>query len=148
MFLDPIRRRSYLLLSYLLLFYTLREGDYHYRVSEYAKATQIKRFYSHEMIPFSTKVLMASITLLFLCCLYRYIKENKDVFLGALQSRLPWALMTFFWGSVFFLSQLIDQLPFFHNVIGQVFEEVFEATAELLALIAVLLFRYQSCKRE
>ncbi|MCW8932870.1 MAG: hypothetical protein OQL19_21845 [Gammaproteobacteria bacterium] len=145
-FIEPVRRSSYLCLSYLLLFYALREGDYHYRVSEYAKATQIKRFYSHEMIPISTKLFMACITLLFLYCFFKYLKNNKAIFFNALRAKLPWAIITLCWGIIFFLSQAIDQLPFFHNIVGQVFEEVFEAGAEVFALCALLLFRFQDKK--
>ncbi len=140
---DTIRRKSYLMLSYLLMFYTLREADYHYKVSEYAKATQFKRFFSHEMIPLSTKVFLGVIVLLFLVVLYRYLKQEKATFLAALRFRLPWALAAFGWAGVFVISQLIDQIPIFHTTIGQVFEEVFEASAEILALLAMIFFRVQ-----
>lgn len=141
---DRQRRTSYLMLSYLLLFYTLREADYHYKLSEYAKATQFKRFFAHEMIPISTKLFLATIVILFLVTLYRYLRTEKDGFIEALRLKLPWALCALGWGAVFFLSQLIDQLPWFHNEAGQVFEEVFEASAEVLALVAVVLFRAQA----
>jgi hypothetical protein len=141
---DNKRRSSYLPLSYLLMFYTLREADYHYKVSEYAKATQFKRFYSHEMIPISTKLFMASIVILFLVVLYRYLKREKPVFIHALISRLPWAIFSLAWAGVFGMSQIVDQLPMFHHTaMGPVFEEVFESSAEVLALSAVILFRIQ-----
>jgi hypothetical protein len=140
---DTQRRRAYLQLSYLLLFYTLREADYHYKVSEYAKATQFKRFFSHEMIPLSSKLFLAAIVMLFLVTSYCYLSEQKAPFLSALRNRLPWALFAAAWGGVFFLSQAIDQIPLFHNASGQVFEEVFEASAEVLALFGVVLFRLQ-----
>ncbi len=142
-FADKIRRSSYLPLSYLLLFYTLREADYHYKVSDYAKVSQIKRFYLHDMIPLSTKLLMATILLLFLVVFYRYVMREKDGFLLAFKQKLPWAIFVFAWFCVAFLSQAIDQIPLFHNVAGQVFEEVFESTAEILVLIALVLFRIQ-----
>ncbi len=141
--IDPARRRSYLYLSYLLMFYTLREADYHYKLSEYAKATQFKRFFSHEMIPLSSKVFLASIVILFVIVFVTYLKEHRHTFLRALGCRLPWALMAGAWGLVFFLSQAVDQIPWFHNVTGQVFEEVFESSAEVLALLAMILFRLQ-----
>ena len=141
--LDGARRRSYLMLSYLLLFYTLREADYHYKLSEHAKATQFKRFFSHEMIPLSSKLFLAAIVILFLVVLYTYLREHRARFLRALRQRLPWALCALAWGGVFCLSQLIDQVPLFHNEAGQVFEEVFEASAEVLALVALVLFRLQ-----
>ena len=140
---DRERRSSYLPLAYLLLFYTLREADYHYKVSEYAKATQIKRFYSHELIPLSTKLMMASLIILFLVVLWRYLKREKEGFLRALRQKLPWAVFAFLWAGTFGLSQIVDQLPMFHNVTGQVFEEIFESSAEILALIAMILFRVQ-----
>lgn len=140
---DRQRRTPYLYLSYLLLFYTLREADYHYKLSEYAKATQFKRFFSHEMIPLSSKLFLASIVILFLVVLYRYLRQELPSFLVALRDRLPWALCALAWAGVFFMSQAIDQIPLFHNEEGQVFEEVFEASAELLALVAMVLFRIQ-----
>jgi hypothetical protein len=141
--IDRQRRSSFLMLSYLLMFYTLREADYHYKVSEHAKATQFKRFFSHEMIPISTKLFLAAIVILFLVVLYKYLRKEKDTFLVALRNRLPWALFAFAWGVVFFMSQFIDQVPVFHTVHGQVFEEVFEASAEVLALLSIILFWVQ-----
>ncbi len=140
---DRARRSSYLLLSYLLLFYTLREADYHYKVSEYAKATQFKRFYLHDMIPLHTKLLMGALVILFLFTLVYYLRRQLPGFFAALGQRLPWALSALGWAAVFGLSQLIDQVPLFHNEIGQAWEEVFEATAQLLALAAMILFRLQ-----
>lgn len=140
---DSKRRSDYIHLSYLLMFYALREADYHYKVSEHAKATQFKRFYSHDMIPLTTKLLMATLVVLFLVVMYRYLKTQKPVFIAALKDRLPWALCAFAWGGVFFMSQAVDQIPLFHNVTGQVFEETFESGAEVLALIAMILFRVQ-----
>ena len=140
---DQQRRIAYLQLSYLLMFYALREADYHYKVSEYAKATQFKRFFSHEMIPLSTKLFLAAIVVLFLVVMYRYLTIQRPVFIEALKNRLPWALCALAWGAVFFLSQAVDQTPVFHNVTGQVFEEIFESSAEVLALTAMILFRFQ-----
>ena len=54
-----------------------------------------------------------------------------------------WKKLNFAWAGVFFLSQAVDQIPLFHNVIGQVFEEIFESSAEVLALTAMILFRVQ-----
>ena len=141
---DRYRRRSYIYLSYLLMFYTLREADYHYKLSEYAKATQFKRFFSHEMIPLSSKLFLFTIVVLFLYVFYTYLKEHRETFLLSLRRGTPWALMTGAWGLVFFLSQFVDQIPLFHNVTGQVFEEVFESSAEVLALVAMVLFRMQA----
>lgn len=140
---DEKRRTAYIHLSYLLMFYALREADYHYKVSEHAKATQFKRFFSHDMIPLTSKLFLATIVVLFLVVMYRYLKTQKPVFIAALKDRLPWALFTLAWGGVFFLSQAVDQIPIFHNVTGQVFEEIFESSAEILALIAMILFRVQ-----
>lgn len=140
---DARRRTSYLMLSYLLMFYTLREADYHYKVSEHAKATQFKRFFSHEMIPITTKLFLATIVVLFLVVLYRYLKQEKAGFFLALEARLPWALASAAWAGVFVLSQLIDQIPLFHSATGQIFEEVCEASAEVLALVAMIFFRVQ-----
>lgn len=140
---DMKRRSSYLPLSYLLLFYTLREADFHYKVSPYAKATQFKRFYLHDMIPLSTKLLMAAIVILFLVVLYRYLRQEKQGFLLALKQKLPWAIFAFGWAGVFVSSQIVDQIPLFHNVTGQVFEEVLESSAEVIALLALILFRMQ-----
>ena len=141
--LDSKRRIAYTQLSYLLMFYALREADYHYKVSEHAKATQFKRFFLHDQIPFATKLFLATIVILFLVVMYRYLKAQKPTFIAALQAKLPWALCAFAWAGVFFLSQAVDQIPFFHNVIGQVFEEIFESSAEVLALTAMILFRVQ-----
>lgn len=141
--LDKQCRRSYLYLSYLLMFYTLREADYHYELSEYAKATQFKRFFSHEMIPLSSKLFLFTIVVLFLIVFVTYLKEHRSSFFAALQARQPWALMAAAWGLVFFMSQAVDQIPWFHNVTGQVFEEIFESTAEVLALLAMVLFRLE-----
>ncbi len=140
---DNKRRSAYLSLSYLLLFYTLREADYHYKLSEHAKASQFKRFFSHEMIPLSSKLFLAAIVILFLTVFYRYLRDEKAGFLRALRDKLPWALITFAWAGVAFLSQLIDQLPVFHTVTGQVFEEIFESTAEILVLMGMIVFRIQ-----
>jgi hypothetical protein len=140
---DRARYGSYLLLSYILMFYTLREADYHYKLSEYAKATQFKRFFSHELIPISSKLFLASIVILFLVVAYRYVKAGRTPFLLALKARLPWAIFLGLWFIVFFLSQAIDQIPYFHTSVGQVYEEVFEASAEVLMLGAVILFRIQ-----
>ncbi len=140
---DGLRRSSYLHLSYLLLFYMLREADYHYKLSEYAKATQFKRFFAHELIPISKKLFLATIVILFLVVLYRYLRRELPGFFIALRRHLPWALCTACWAGVFFLSQAVDQIPLFHNEQGQVIEEVFEAGAEVLALVAMLLFRVQ-----
>ncbi len=140
---DSKRRSAYLHLSYLLMFYALREADFHYKVSEHAKATQFKRFFSHELIPVYKKLFLAAIVILFLVVLYRYLKTQKPVFVAALKDRLPWALFAMAWAGVFFLSQAVDQVPLFHNVPGQVFEEIFESSAEVLALTAMLLFRLQ-----
>jgi hypothetical protein len=141
--LDRERRVAYTQLSYLLMFYALREADFHYKVSEHAKATQFKRFFSHELIPISTKLFLAAIVLLFLVVMYRYLRTQLPTFLTALRAKLPWALAVLAWGVVFFLSQAVDQIPAFHNVTGQVFEEIFESGAEVLALLAMLLFRLQ-----
>jgi hypothetical protein len=140
---DKKRRSSFISLSYLLLIYTLREADYHYELSPFAKATQFKRFYSHEMIPLSTKLFMAAIVILFLVVLFRYLKQERPGFLSAVQQRLPWALFASAWAGVFVMSQIVDQIPLFHNLTGEVFEEVFESSAEVLALISVILFRMQ-----
>ena len=140
---DKKRCSAYLSLSYLLLFYTLREADYHYKLSEHAKASQFKRFFSHELIPLSSKLFLAAIVILFLVVLYRYLRQEKSNFILALRNKLPWALFTLAWFCVAFLSQVIDQVPLFHNVTGQVFEEVFESTAEVLALTAMVIFRIQ-----
>ena len=140
---DSKRRSAWLSLSYLMLFYALREADYHYKLSEHAKASQFKRFFSHEMIPLSSKIFLAAIVLLFLVVIYRYIRGQHQVFLQALREKLPWALFVFAWVGVAFLSQAIDQIPLFHTTHGQVFEEVFEATAEILTLLAVIIFRAQ-----
>ncbi len=140
---DDLRRSSYLHLSYLLLFYMLREADYHYRLSEYAKATQFKRFFLHDLIPLSHKLFLAAIVSLFLVVLYRYLRRELPGFFEALRCHLPWALCTACWAGVFFLSQAVDQLPLFHNEQGQVIEEVLEAGAEVLVLVAMLLFRIQ-----
>ena len=140
---DKKRRSAYLSLSYLLLFYTLREADYHYKLSEHAKASQFKRFFSHELIPLSSKLFLAAIVILFLVVLYRYLRQEKSHFILALRNKLPWALVTLAWFCVAFLSQVIDQVPLFHNVTGQVFEEVFESTAEVLTLTAMVIFRIQ-----
>lgn len=141
--LDRQRRVAYTQLSYLLMFYALREADFHYKVSEHAKATQFKRFFSHELIPLSTKLFLAAIVLLFLVVMYRYLRAQLPTFLAGLRARLPWALAVLAWGGVFFMSQAVDQIPAFHNVTGQVFEEIFESGAEVLALLAMLLFRIQ-----
>lgn len=141
--LDRERRVAYVQLSYLLMFYALREADYHYELSDHAKATQFKRFFSHEMIPLSTKLFLAAIVILFLVVMYRYLKAQLPVFLRSLRGQLPWAIFAFAWAVVFFLSQAIDQIPVFHNVTGQVFEEIFESGAEFLVLIAMILFRLQ-----
>lgn len=140
---DSKRRSAYLSLSYLLLFYTLREADYHYKLSEHAKASQFKRFFSHEMIPLSSKLFLAAIVILFLVVMYRYLRNEKDTFLHALRDKLPWALFVFAWFGVAFLSQVIDQVPLFHNVTGQVFEEIFETSAEILVLTGMIIFRMQ-----
>ncbi|TDG12532.1 hypothetical protein E2F43_13115 [Seongchinamella unica] len=140
---DSKRSSDYLHLSYLLMFYALREADFHYKVSEHAKATQFKRFFSHELIPLYTKLFLAAIVILFLVVMYRYLKKQRPVFISALRARLPWALFALAWAGVFFLSQLVDQVPVFHNVTGQVFEEIFESSAEVLVLTAMILFRLQ-----
>lgn len=141
--LDRQRRVAYTQLSYLLMFYALREADYHYKVSEHAKATQFKRFFSHELIPLYTKLFLAAIVILFLVVMYRYLRSQLPVFFEALRDRLPWALAALAWAGVFFMSQAVDQVPLFHNVTGQVFEEIFESGAEVIALLAMLLFRMQ-----
>ena len=61
----------------------------------------------------------------------------------ALQQRLPWAIGAVVWAAVFVASQLVDQIPVFHTTEGQVFEEVFEASAEVIALLSLILFRLQ-----
>ena len=96
------------------------------------------------MIPLSTKLFMAAIVILFLVVLYRYAMQEKETFLLALKKRLPWAVFAFGWACVFVLSQGIDQLPMFHHTReGPLFEEIFESSAEVIALIAVVLFRVQ-----
>ena len=96
------------------------------------------------MIPISTKLFMASIVILFLVVLYRYLKQEKPVFIQALKDRLAWAVFSVAWACVFGMSQLVDQLPMFHHTaMGPVIEEVFESSAEVLALGAVILFRIQ-----
>jgi len=140
---DSQRGSAYLMLSYLLLFYTLREADYHYKLSPYAKATQFKRFFGHEMIPLGSKLFLAAIVVLFLVTLYRYLRNQKQAFLQALRVHAPWAGFALAWAGMFVLSQAVDQIPLFHNEQGQVFEEVFEASAEVLALLAMILFRVQ-----
>lgn len=140
---DTQRRSSFLPLSYLLMFYTLREADYHYKVSEFAKASQIKRFYLHELIPVSTKLFMGSITVLLLVVLYRYLKQERTVYFGALRQAYPWAILMFCWAGVATTSQIIDQLPMLHTVTGQVFEEIFESGAEVIALLAITVFGLQ-----
>lgn len=146
--LDKKRRGSFIFLSYLLMFYFLREADYHYEVSEYAKATQFKRFYLHEMIPLQTKLAMAALVILFLVVLVKYLRQERATFTTAVKSGMPWALCCVFWFFVFGMSQTIDQVPIFHTVTGQVFEEVFEASAEVIALLAVILFRAQVLHNE
>jgi hypothetical protein len=86
---DSKRRGAFIMLSYLLMFYFLREADYHYKVSEFAKATQFKRFYLHDMIPLSTKLFMASIIILFLVTLVKYLKQEKATFLHSLRRKRP-----------------------------------------------------------
>ncbi|RLQ21231.1 hypothetical protein DWB85_13040 [Seongchinamella sediminis] len=141
--IDSRRSTDYLYLSYLLMFYALREADCHYQVSAHAKATQFKRFFSHELIPLYTKLFLAAIVLLFLVVMYRYLRKQRPVFIAALRARLPWALFVLAWGGVFFLSQLVDQVPVFHNLTGQVFEEILESSAEILVLVAMIVFRLQ-----
>ncbi len=141
--IDRERRVSYLFLSYLLMFYYLREADYHYKLSEHAKATQFKRFFLHEQIPLTSKLFLAAIVILFLVVMYRYLRDHRATLLQALQQRLPWAIGAVTWAAVFGASQLVDQIPAFHTVQGQVFEEVFEASAEVIALMSLLLFRVQ-----
>ena len=141
--LDRERRVSYLFLSYLLMFYFLREADYHYKLSEHAKATQFKRFFLHEQIPLTSKLFLATIVILFLVVLYRYLRDHRWGLLHALQQRLPWAIGAAIWAAVFVSSQLVDQVPLFHTTKGQVFEEVFEASAEVIALLSLILFRVQ-----
>ena len=141
--LDRERRVSYLFLSYLLMFYFLREADYHYKLSEHAKATQFKRFFLHEQIPLTSKLFLAAIVILFLVVLYRYLRDHRSGLLQALQQRLPWAIGAVVWAAVFVASQLVDQIPVFHTTEGQVFEEVFEASAEVIALLSLILFRLQ-----
>lgn len=140
---DVQRRGAYLMLSYLLMFYTLREADFHYKLSPYAKATQFKRFFGHELIPLSSKLFLAAIVALFLFTLYRYLRDQKQAYLQALRLHTPWAWYALAWAGIFVLSQMVDQVPLFHNERGQVFEEVFEASAEALALLAMILFRVQ-----
>ena len=142
-FLDRERRVSYLFLSYLLMFYWLREADYHYKLSEHAKATQFKRFFLHDQIPLTSKLFLAAIVILFLVVLYRYLRDHRMGLINALRQKLPWAIGAVIWAGVFGASQLVDQIPIFHNVRGQVFEEVFEASAEVIALLSLLLFRVQ-----
>ena len=141
--LDRERRVSYLFLSYLLMFYFLREADYHYKVSEHAKATQFKRFFLHDQIPLTSKLFLAVIVILFLVVMYRYLRDHRATLLRALEQRLPWAIGAVTWAAVFGASQLVDQIPAFHTIQGQVFEEVFEASAEVIALMSLLLFRVQ-----
>ena len=141
--LDGRRTSDYLHLSYLLMFYALREADFHYKLSEHAKATQFKRFFLHDLIPLSSKLFLAAIVILFLVVMSRYLKRQRPVFIAALKARLPWALCAFAWGVVLFLSQLVDQVPLFHNVTGQVFEEIFESSAEVLVLMGMIFFRLQ-----
>lgn len=86
---DSKRRGAFIMLSYLLMFYFLREADYHYKVSEFAKATQFKRFYLHDMIPLSTKLFMASIIILFLVTLVKYLKQEKATFLHSRSCACP-----------------------------------------------------------
>ena len=86
---DRERRVSYLFLSYLLMFYFLREADYHYKLSEHAKATQFKRFFLHDQIPLTSKLFLATIVILFLVVLYRYLRDHREVRLRARQQRRP-----------------------------------------------------------
>ncbi len=141
--IDRERRGSYLFLSYLLMFYYLREADYHYKLSEHAKATQFKRFFLHDQIPLTSKLFLAAIVILFLVVMYRYLRDHRTTLLRALEQRLPWAIGAVTWAAVFGASQLVDQIPAFHTIQGQVFEEVFEASAEVIALMSLLLFRVQ-----
>ena len=141
--LDRKRRVSYLFLSYLLMFYFLREADYHYKLSEHAKATQFKRFFLHDQIPLTSKLFLATIVVLFLVVLYRYLRDHRQGLVRALRQRLPWAIGAVVWAAVFAASQLVDQVPLFHTTQGQVIEEVFEASAEVIALLSLLLFRLQ-----
>lgn len=141
---DSERRASYIRLSYLLLFYTLREADFHYKLSEHAKATQFKRFFLHDQIPLSSKIFLATIVILFLFTLYQYLRNERQGFLLAVQQRLPWALFAVAWAGAFVMSQIVDQVPLFHNVSGQVAEEVLESSAQIFALVAMILFRIQA----
>jgi len=75
--------------------------------------------------------------------LYRYLRDHSSGLLQALQQRLPWAIGAVIWSAVFVSSQLVDQIPLFHTTKGQVFEEVFEASAEVIALVTLILFRVQ-----
>ena len=108
-----------------------------------ALASERERRMRAEAALAANKLLMAAIVILFLVVLYRYLKQERDGFLLALKQRLPWAFFTRGWSGVFVLSQLVDQIPFFHNAIGQIFEEVFESCAEVFVLIAAVLFRIQ-----
>ncbi|MFT4823602.1 MAG: hypothetical protein ACJASY_001611 [Halioglobus sp.] len=76
--------------------------------------------------------------------IYRYVMREKDNFIAALQQLLPWSMATFVWAGMLGMSQIIDQVPIFHTVVGRVFEEVFESSAEVLALTALVLFLIQT----
>ena len=104
---------------------------------------EIKRFYLHELIPVSTRLFMGSISVLLLVVLYRYLKQERTVFFAALRQAYPWAILMFCWAGLLVTSQIIDQLPILHNVTGHVFEEIFESSAEVIALMALIVFGLQ-----
>lgn len=112
---DKKRYSNYLSLSYLLLFYTLREADYHYELSDHAKASQFKRFFSHELIPLSSKLFLLAIVIVFFIAVYRLVKSGRAPFFVALRKRLPWAIFVVLWGGDgFFVSSHRSNSVFSH----------------------------------
>lgn len=125
-------------LAYVGLIYLLRELDFH-RLFTSEHVTRL-RFYFDTGIPFVERLIPAIIMCLFVACLASISIRYSVSTLRALLQREPWASAVFAWMIVLIMSQVMDQM-FRKSYTGRVLEEILEATAAGLALLAVLYVR-------
>ncbi len=136
-------------LFYVLQIYILREADFHRLFT--AKNVDNIKFYTSDEIPLSVKFIAAIIFfpffIFFAYLILMYgITMIKEFFKGT-----PWAVAFGFWGLFLVISQILDRSKFFNyskNWRIKGIEEMFEVTAALLALSAIIYFTIDMYKRK
>jgi hypothetical protein len=130
---------SYLMGAYALLIYAMREADLHKVLSPESNATKLK-FYLHPDIGIGPKIIGISFLSLFAICVIILAYMYGKLFFNKLLQLDKRAIYLAVWAVIFALSQLLDKIHVSDNFfVWHTLEEVFEAMAEAIMLIFVIL---------